>query len=40
VRACTYRSKDLDTMVKKAVSGGCEGVVHIEVDQTHAATRT
>ena len=40
VRAATYRSKGLETMVRKAVSGGCEGVVHIVVDPTHAATRT
>ncbi|HVE48078.1 MAG TPA: PTS fructose transporter subunit IIA [Casimicrobiaceae bacterium] len=39
VRALTYRNKDLETMVKKAVSGGCEGVLHLEVDPRHAATR-
>ncbi|HQU48880.1 MAG TPA: PTS fructose transporter subunit IIA [Casimicrobiaceae bacterium] len=40
VRACTYRTKGLETMVRKAVSGGCEGVVHVVVDPAHAATRT
>ena len=40
VRAFTYRSKDLDTMVKKAVSGGCEGVLHVESDPRYAATRS
>jgi PTS system ascorbate-specific IIA component len=40
VRAFTYRGKDLETMVKKAVSGGCEGVLHLEVDPRYAATRS
>jgi mannose PTS system EIIA component len=39
VRAFTYRNKDLDTMIKKAVSGGCEGVLHLEVDPRYAAAR-
>ncbi len=39
VRAFTYRTRDLDTMVKKAVSGGCEGVLRIEAGPIHAATR-
>ena len=39
VRALTYRTKDLDTMVRKAVSGGCEGVLHLEVDPRYAAAR-
>jgi PTS system ascorbate-specific IIA component len=39
VRALTYRNRDLDTMVKKAVSGGCEGVLHMNADSVHAATR-
>lgn len=39
VRAFTYRTRDLDTMVKKAVSGGCDGVLHIDVDPVYAATR-
>ena len=39
VRAFTYRNKDLDTLMKKAVSGGCEGVLHIELDPAYAAAR-
>jgi PTS system ascorbate-specific IIA component len=38
VRAFTYRNKGLETMVKKAVSGGCEGVLHIDVEPQHAKT--
>lgn len=30
VRAFTYRTKGMETLLKKAVSGGCEGVVHME----------
>ena len=37
VRAFTYRNKGLDTMVKKAVSGGCDGVVHVETGLLYAA---
>jgi mannose PTS system EIIA component len=29
VRAFTYRTKGIETLVKKAISGGCEGVLHI-----------
>lgn len=29
VRAFTYRTKGMDMLVKKAISGGCEGVLHI-----------
>ena len=29
VRTFTYRDRGLDTIVRKAVSGGCEGVLHI-----------
>ena len=39
VRALTYRDRDLDTMIKKAISGGCDGVLHVEVDPLYAATR-
>jgi PTS system mannose-specific IIA component len=39
VRAFTYRTKGMDTLVKKAVSGGCEGVLHIRPDPIHAASR-
>jgi mannose PTS system EIIA component len=38
VRAFTYRNRDLSTMVKKAVTGGCEGVLHINADPVYAAT--
>jgi mannose PTS system EIIA component len=39
VRAFTYRTKGMDTMIKKAISGGCDGVLHIEVDPVYAPTR-
>ena len=39
VRAFTYRDKGMDTMIKKAISGGCDGVLHVEVDPIYAATR-
>jgi len=39
VRAFTYRAKGMDTMIKKAVSGGCEGVLRLEVDPRYAAAR-
>jgi len=39
IRAFTYREKGMETMIKKAVSGGCEGVIHIEADPIYAATR-
>jgi PTS system ascorbate-specific IIA component len=39
VRAFTYRTRGMDTMIKKAISGGCDGVMHIEVDPVYAATR-
>jgi hypothetical protein len=29
----------MDTLVKKAISGGCEGVLHVEIDPVYAATR-
>ena len=40
VRALTYRDRDLDTMTKKAISGGCDGVLHVEVDPLYASTRS
>jgi len=40
VRAITYRGRGMDTMVKKAISGGCEGVLHMELDPTYAAARS
>jgi PTS system mannose-specific IIA component len=39
VRAFTYRTKGMDTLVKKAISGGCEGVLHVGIDPRYAATR-
>jgi len=39
VRAVTYRTKGMETMIRKTISGGCEGVVHIAIDPVYAATR-
>jgi mannose PTS system EIIA component len=39
VRAFTYRVKGMDTMIKKAISGGCDGVLHIEIDPVYAPAR-
>ena len=39
VRAFTYRARGMDTMIKKAVSGGCEGVLRLEVDPRYATAR-
>ena len=33
LRVLTYRERDMDTLLKRAVSGGCEGVLHIEANQ-------
>jgi PTS system mannose-specific IIA component len=38
IRALTYRNEPLKTVVKKALSGGCEGVLHITTDSCNAAT--
>ncbi|HTP48905.1 MAG TPA: PTS fructose transporter subunit IIA [Casimicrobiaceae bacterium] len=40
VRAFTYRDKGMDTMIKKAISGGCDGVLHVGFDPVYAATRS
>ena len=40
VRAFTYRAKGMDTMIKKAISGGCDGVLHVAVDPVYAAARS
>jgi PTS system mannose-specific IIA component len=40
VRAFTYRDKGLSTMISKAVSGGRDGVLHVELSPLHATTRT
>jgi PTS system mannose-specific IIA component len=37
IRALTYRNESLAAVVEKAVSGGCDGVVHIG---GHAASRS
>jgi PTS system ascorbate-specific IIA component len=39
VRALTYRNRDLETVIKKAVSGGCDGVLHVELDPIYAKAR-
>jgi len=39
VRAFTYRTKGMEALMKKAVSGGCDGVLHIDVGPVYAATR-
>jgi PTS system mannose-specific IIA component len=40
VRAFTYRSRGMDTMIKKAISGGCDGVLHVGTDSVYATTRS
>ena len=40
VRAFTYRAKGMETMITKAVSGGRDGVLHIELDPVYATTRS
>src|SRR4029450_5784890 len=40
VRAFTYRARDMETLLKRAVSGGCDGVLHMNVDPVYAATRS
>lgn len=30
IRALTYREKDMATLVQRAVSGGCDGVLHVQ----------
>ena len=39
VRTFTYRTKDMDTLIKKAVSGGCEGVLHVAAEPVYASAR-
>jgi len=39
VRAFTYRSKGMDTMITKAVSGGRDGVLRVEIDPVYATAR-
>jgi PTS system mannose-specific IIA component len=40
VRALTYRERTLATMVSKAVSGGRDGVLHVELSPLHATARS
>jgi mannose PTS system EIIA component len=40
VRAFTYRMRGMETVLKKAVSGGCDGVLHIDWDPVYAAARS
>jgi PTS system ascorbate-specific IIA component len=40
VRAFTYRNRGMDTTIKKAISGACDGVLRIEVGPAYAATRS
>ena len=40
VRAFTYRMKGMDTLIKKAVSGGCEGVLQFETAPVYAPARS
>ncbi|AWI79605.1 MAG: PTS fructose transporter subunit IIA [Betaproteobacteria bacterium HGW-Betaproteobacteria-13] len=30
LRVLTYREKDLSTLIQRAISGGCEGVMHMK----------
>lgn len=39
VRAFTYRDQGLSTMTSKAVSGGRDGVLHVEPSSLHATAR-
>ena len=39
VRAFTYRTRGMEMLVKKAISGGCEGVLHVELDPVYAPAR-
>jgi PTS system mannose-specific IIA component len=40
IRALTYREEPLATVVEKAMSGGLEGVVHLNTDACNAANRS
>jgi PTS system ascorbate-specific IIA component len=40
VRALTYRNEPLDTVVRKALSGGREGVMQVEPEAHDAAGRS
>lgn len=37
IRVLTYRDRDLQTIVTKAISGGCDGVIRVPVFKLHNA---
>ena len=37
IRVLTYRDRDLQTIVTKAISGGCEGVIRVPMFKLHDA---
>ena len=37
IRVLTYRDRDLPTIVTKAISGGCEGVIRVPMFKLHNA---
>jgi PTS system ascorbate-specific IIA component len=37
IRVLTYRDRDLQTIVTKAISGGCEGVIRVPMFKLHNA---
>jgi PTS system ascorbate-specific IIA component len=37
IRVLTYRDRDLQTIVTKAISGGCEGVMRVPIIKLHNA---
>ena len=37
IRVLTYRDRDLQTIVTKAISGGCEGVIRVPIFKLHKA---
>jgi len=37
IRVLTYRDRDLQTIVTKAISGGCEGVMRVPLFKLHNA---
>jgi mannose PTS system EIIA component len=37
IRVLTYRDRDLQTIVTKAISGGCEGVMRVPIFKLHNA---
>lgn len=40
IRALTYRNEPLESVLSKAMSGGLEGVLHLNRDPCHAADRS